>query len=810
MKISYNWLKDYLNTDLSPEQAAEILTDIGLEVESIEPYEKISGGLQGIVIGEVLSAEKHPDADRLKITTVNVGGDAPLQIVCGASNVAQGQKVVVATVGATLYPTQGEPFQIKKSKIRGAESQGMICAEDEIGLGASHDGIMVLDSEAKIGSPASEYFNIKGDIVFEIGLTPNRADAASHIGVARDISVALKLRNNSKEKINIPSTEDFLIKGNTLEIAVEVQNKEACPRYCGITVSGVNVGPSPEWLSEKLVSIGLKPINNIVDITNFILHEIGQPLHAFDADKISENKIIVKNAQEGEKFITLDDTERTLKSNNLMICDSEKSLGIAGVFGGKHSGITESTKNIFIESAYFNPVSVRKTSKDHGLKTDASFRFERGANPDITLYALKRAAILMEELAGGKISSQIVDIYPEPIKPFNVELSYHNCDRLIGKTIERETIKQILEALEIKITIESPEGLTLEVPAFKVDVTREADVIEEILRIYGYNNIEMPSQIRASLNISPKPDKEKIRNRAADILCGAGFTEMMNNSLTKAAYSDLSSMFKAEENVMILNPLSTDLNCMRRSLLFGGLEALAFNLNHKNSDIKFFEFGRIYFKNAANNYKELHKLALFVTGTKNKESIFSEDKKTDIFFLKGALNALFEKLGIEAKESVSDLPDFFSSGITYTSRKRTLAQIGTVSKKILKTFDINKDVFYAELDWDFIIELSGNARTEFKDIPKFPAVRRDLALVLDKKVKFSEIQELAYQTERNLLKEVNIFDVYEGDKIKEGKKSYALSFILQDTEKTLTDEQIEKIMSRLLKTFEEKIGAELR
>jgi phenylalanyl-tRNA synthetase beta chain len=811
MKISYNWLKQYLSVGLPTEKISELLTFSGLEVEGFEKFQSVEGGLEGLVIGEVRSKEKHPDADRLSITTVDTGEAELLNIVCGASNVDVGQKVVVATVGATLYPSSGEPFQIKKSKIRGAASEGMICAEDEIGMGTSHEGIMVLSPDAKVGAPAAEYFNIETDTVFEIGLTPNRADAASHIGVARDLAAVVNVQERKNTKVSLPDVSSFKEGDNSYKIDIEVQDSEACPRYSGLTIKNIKVAPSPQWLQNRLKSIGVKSINNIVDITNYILHELGQPLHAFDADKIRGKKVVVRKAQQDRKFITLDKIERTLGTQDLMICNTEGPMCIAGVFGGIESGVTESTKNIFLESAYFNPVSIRKTSKHHGLKTDASFRYERGTDPNITVYALKRAAMLITEIAGGEVSSEIIDIYPEKVKDFEIFLSYRNCDRLIGKSIDRETIKSILESLEIKIQEEIQEGLQLLVPPFKVDVTREVDVIEEILRIYGYNNIEMPSSLMSSLTFFTRPDKEKVQNIVSDLLVGNGFSEMMTNSLGKSEHADLIGE-QVKESIMILNPLSNDLNAMRQTLLFSGLEAINYNVNRKSEDLKLFEFGKLYWKDSSQEwkYKEEQHLSVFTTGAKFPENWNTGKEQTDFYYLKGVVLGILSRLGLDfsTKETENSSLQF---GLVHEVNGKQICEYGPLRKKILKAFDIDQEVFYADFNWSVILKLLRKKKeVQYKEIPKYPAVRRDLALLLDKKAKFAEIEQLAYQNERHLLKKVNLFDVYEGEKLEAGKKSYAVGFVLQDTTKTLTDNQVDKIMEKLLIAFEEKLGARLR
>ncbi|MFN7013175.1 MAG: phenylalanine--tRNA ligase subunit beta [Bacteroidia bacterium] len=813
MKISYNWLKNYIQTDITAQEAARLLTFSGLEVESIEKHERIPGGLKGLVIGEVLTCEKHPDADKLSITTVSVGYGEPLQIVCGASNVAAGQKVIVATVGTELHPTTGEPFTIKKSKIRGAVSEGMICAEDEIGIGTSHAGIIVLPNDVKVGTPAAEYFNIEGDEILEIGLTPNRADAASHIGVARDLAAIITQQLKKKTTIQIPSVENFK-EGSDKNFEIEIQNPEACKRYSGLLLKNVKVSESPDWLKEKISSIGLRPINNVVDITNFVLHEIGQPLHAFDADKISGNKIIVRNAMPGEKFITLDEVERSLKENDLMIADSEKTLCIAGVFGGLHSGVTTSTTNIFLESAWFDASAVRKSSKNHGLKTDASFRFERGTDPNITVYALKRAALLLQKIAAAEIASSITDIYPVKQEDFKISISYKNCTRLIGKEIPKDDIKSILESLEIKIISENNEGIELSVPPFKVDVTREADIIEEILRIYGYNNVEIPQQVKVPMVIQPKPDKEKIRKTIADVLVYSGLTETMNNSLTKQEYAHKFTSRSKENYVQLLNPLSSDLQLMRQTLLFGGLESIAYNINRKQTDIKFFEFGNTYFFNAEKEglkkYKESAMLGIWLSGKKQNEQWNALKDDVNFYTLKSYVENIFNRFGISSEKINTIQDDLFNFSCELTTKQKALAKIGSVSKKILKHFDIQQAVWYAEIDTDYLIKCLPKENLFYKEVSKFPEVRRDLALLIDKSISYEQIKNIAYQSEKRILKSVSIFDVYEGKNIPENKKSYALSFILQDEEKTLNDKQIEKTIEKLLQAFKEKLGAELR
>ena len=812
MKISYNWLKNYVNVNLPAEEVARLLTDCGLEVESVEKHETVKGGLEGIVIGEVKTRDKHPGADRLSVTTVDVGQPELLHIVCGASNVAAGQKVVVALVGAKMYPTEGEPFEIKRSKIRGELSEGMICAEDEIGLGASHAGIMVLDPSAKVGTPAKEYFKLEEDHIFEIGLTPNRADAASHVGVARDL-VAILQNMDEQAKLELPSVHHFETDSTDRTVSVEVKDVKACPRYTGVTISNVTVQESPAWLKNRLLSIGLRPINNVVDITNFVLHELGQPLHAFDADKITGNKVIVKKLPAGTVFVTLDGAERKLSGEDLMICNGkEEGMCIAGVFGGATSGVTEATKTIFLESAYFDAGTIRKASRHHGLKTDASFRFERGADPDITVYALKRAAMLIQELAGGSVSSEIVDVYPHPIEPFIVPFNYRNCDKLIGKNIDRAKIRRIITSLGIEVRNEGSEAMQLAVPPFKVDVQREVDVIEEVLRIYGYNNIPEPSVFRSSISYSLNPDREKIQNTVSDLLSSSGFNEIMSLSLTKGEYAEKLESYKSANNVRMLNPLSSDLDVMRQTLLFSGLEAIAYNQNRKSSDLKLYEFGNVYRFDEGREwpYSESSRMAMFVSGRKLRESWNTGDDNADFYHLKGYVENVLSRLGLEGLKMEELGNDIFSQGLALDKGKRRIVEMGKVNKSLLKSMNISQDVYYAELNWDNVLDIVRHHKVEYKEVSKFPAVRRDLALLLNREVKFSEVEQLAYQAEKNILKEVNLFDVYEGDKLEKGKKSYAVSFILQDESATLTDKQIDKIMEKLTKTFGEKLGATLR
>ncbi|MGQ3678346.1 phenylalanine--tRNA ligase subunit beta [Tenacibaculum discolor] len=808
MKISYNWLQQFLQTDWEADKTGELLTDLGLEVEGIETVESIKGSLKGVVVGEVKTCEKHSNADKLKVTTVDLGDGNPVQIVCGAPNVAAGQKVPVATVGTMLYDEKGEGFKIKKGKIRGEESHGMICAEDELGLGQSHDGIMVLDESLVPGTPCSEVFNIETDHVFEIGLTPNRADAMSHYGVARDLRAGLIQQGTNIELIS-PSVSDFHVDERTHKIDIEIEDKDLAPRYCGITITDVEVKESPEWIQNRLKAIGLTPKNNIVDITNYVLHELGQPLHAFDASKIRGGKVVVKTLEEGTKFTTLDDVERELSSEDIMICDADDNpLCIGGVFGGAKSGVTEHTTSIFLESAYFNPVSVRKTAKRHGLNTDASFRFERGIDINTTKYALKRAALLIEEYAGGKMSSDILDFYPVKVEDFEVFLSFDNAYKLIGQEIPKETIKKILASLDIKINSVTEAGLGLVVPSYRVDVQRESDIIEEILRVYGYNNIEFSHKLNTSISFDS--DKNvKIENIVADQLTSIGFNETMANSLTKADYIELSDSLNADFNVEMLNPLSNDLKVMRQSLLFSGLESVAYNINRKNNSLKFYEFGKTYHKYES-GYQEDKHLTLFVTGNRTQDSWKVASQASDFFYVKGVVTALLSRLGIDKLKTTPTKSDVFSEGITLSLGKTKLVELGVVKRAILKEFSIKQEVLFADFNWQNILGLVGKKKIKVADLPKFPAVKRDLALLLDNKVEFKEIYNLAFQSERKLLKEVDLFDVYEGDKLPEGKKSYAVSFVLQDENKTLADKQIDKIMQKLQKTFEKSLDAVLR
>lgn len=821
MKISYNWLKEYVNVGLAPVEVARILTDCGLEVEAIEEYESLKGGLKGIVIGKVLSTQHHPNADKLTCCKVDIGKGEVLDIVCGAPNVAAGQIVPVATIGAILY-NGDESFAIKAGKIRGEPSNGMICAEDELGLGDSHAGIMVLDENAVVGSPAADYFGIETDTLLEVAITPNRADATSHIGVARDLVAAINNRETQHESVALvlPSVDNFKVDNNSLSIIVKIENPEACSRYSGITVNGLKVAESPAWLRERLKAIGLRPINNIVDITNYVLMETGQPLHAFDAEQVTGNQVIVKKMPTGTKFVTLDEVERSLSADDLMICNAEEPMCIAGVFGGAKSGVSQSTTSVFLESAYFDGTHVRKTSKLHGLKTDASFRFERGADPNITIYALKRAALLMKEIAGGTISSEIVDVYPNPVLNFKVEVSYNRINSLIGQQIEKETVKNILTSLAIEILSEHEEGLQLSVPPFKVDVTREADVVEEILRIYGYNNIALSDSLHSSLSYSRKPEPEKLQQKLADFLSNNGFNEIVTNSLTSSAYYENSQNFSFDQCVKILNPLSNELGVMRQTLLFSGLESISYNLNRRMADLKFYEFGNVYnylqsqaaSSDVTRKYIERKKLSIYVTGSQHSESWYQASGKTDYFFLKSLVLATLRKTGISLQKLTSAKVDnaLFAEGETFSINNKPLLSIGRLNSGILKQFDIKQEVFYAEMDWSTLLREVKPDSVKFSEISRYPEVRRDLALLLDKSVKFSDIQNIANRNGKGILRSINLFDVYEGEKIESGKKSYAISFIMQDDQKTLTDKDIEKFMKRISDVFEKELGAVIR
>ena len=822
MKVSYNWLKDYLESDLAAPEIAEILTSIGLEVDKLERIETIEGGLEGVVVGRVVTCEAHPDSDHLHLTTVDVGAGDALQIVCGAPNVAAGQKVLVATIGTELHPKGGEAFKIKKSKIRGVESFGMICAEDELGIGESHDGIMVLDESAKPGVPAREYLDIKEDWMIEIGLTPNRIDGGSHWGVARDLAAYLKARDR-KAELHLPSVEAFAPDSRLREIPVEVVTKEAAPRYAGLTITGLKFGPSPEWMQSYLRNIGLNPHNVLVDITNFVLHELGQPLHAFDADKIVGGRVVVRTCPEGTTFKTLDGVERKLSAGDLMICDAEKPMCIAGVMGGADSGVSETTTSIFLESAYFDPVWVRKTAKRHGINSDASFLFERGIDPDITTYALRRAALLYKELAGGEISSDIVDIYPDPIEPFRFEFSIARSNALIGKELPRETVLKILAALDVTVESETDGVLSVAVPAYRVDVQREVDLVEEVLRIYGYNNVELPARMSSSLSYAPRPDRDRLQNSASDFLSSNGYTEIMSNSLTRASYYDGLKSCPLDRLVRILNPLSADLNAMRQTLLFNALEAVARNVSHRNSDLKLYEFGNCYFydpskagERTADNmlapYKEVYRLGMAVTGLETRPSWNSKAEKSSFYTLAGMAGRLVRRFGFDLeKMQVEPLEnDLFSDAVSYRLNGKDLLQMGIVSPAMLAAFDIKAPVYFLEMDFGHLVKATARNRVRAEELPRFPQVKRDLALLVDKDVSFRRLRDIAFGTEKKLLKNVTLFDVYEGNKLPDGKKSYALGFTLEDRAATLTDREIDRVMNNLVTQYEKQVGATIR
>ncbi|MFI3282961.1 MAG: phenylalanine--tRNA ligase subunit beta [Rikenellaceae bacterium] len=820
MNISYNWLKSYLESDLSAEEISTILTDIGLEVEGFEKIETIKGGLAGVVIGEVLTCVPHPDSDHLNVTTVNVGADAPLQIVCGAENCRAGLKVVCATVGSVLYPTgSDEEFKIKKSKIRGVESYGMLCAEDEIGIGTDHDGIMELPAESTVGQSAKEYFGIEDDYLIEVGLTPNRVDAASHYGVARDLAAYLQSKG-MQYKLTLPSVEDFKVDNHDLNIEVSVENSVVAPRYAGVTVKGCKVAPSPDWMQNRLRAAGINPKNNLVDITNYVLFELGQPLHAFDARKIEGGKVIVKCANEGEKFITLDGVERTLTAQDLMICSAERPMCLAGVYGGLDSGISDDTTDIFIESAYFNPVSIRKSAKRFGLNTDASFRYERGIDPNIQVYAAKRAALLFKELAGGEISSEITDIYPSPIADFRFEISCDRVRSLVGKEISNEEIRTIITALEIKIESDNEGVMCVAVPPYRVDVQREADLIEDILRIYGYNNIEVPTHVKSTISYAPRPDRNKLMNMAADFMTANGYTEIMSNSLTKASYYEGVEEYKAQDCVKIINPLSADLNVLRQTLLFNSLEAIELNVNRRNGDLKIYEFGNCYKYNseAASEdnilapYKENYRLAIAVTGSATAQSWNTKSEASSFYTLRSMVEKVLRRFSIEIyslkAEEISG--DLMSEGLSLALNGKELVRIGVVSAKCRKTFDIKQDIYYAEIDFDALVKSTRKHKITVSELSKYPEVKRDLALLVDKSVSFSALRSVALGADKKLLKSVSLFDVYDGKNLPEGKKSYALSFILEDKTQTLNDKTIEKVMSNIQKQLEVKCGAQIR
>ncbi len=807
MKISYNWLKTLVQTELSPKEIADLLTECGLEVEGIEEYQSVKGGLKGVVIGKVLTCEKHPDADRLKLTTVDVGTQNPLQIVCGAPNVAIGQKVVVATVGSVLHTADGGVLEIKKSKIRGALSEGMICAEDEIGLGKSHDGIMVLSGDVPVGMPAAQYFGIEQDVVLEIGLTPNRSDAASHYGVARELAAILNVKKPEvKIAAQIPGVKDLPKSENDKKVQIIVRDKEGCSRYSGLVISGVKVGESPDWLKNRLNAIGVRPINNVVDITNFVLHETGQPMHAFDFDKIKGAKVVVETRAAGTIFKTLDGVERKLGAKDLMICNAEEPMCIAGVFGGEESGVSNETKNVFLESAFFNPTYIRRTAAHHGLKTDASFRFERGTDPEMTIPALKRAAHLIIDIAGGKPAMDIEDIYPVPLEPFKVAFSYTYLNEMAGKVLDKQLVKKILLELGIAIESEGNDGLLLLVPRYKTDVTRAADVAEEVIRIYGFNHIEPSGKITFSALNSFKNISEQVLKKVSSLLISQGFSEIMCLSLTKDAYYD-----DKENLVYVQNPLSSELNVMRKSMLYGGLETILYNINRRRLNLKFFETGKTYAKNINqdNSYHEQKHISIFLTGSMYPENYYGLNKQVDFYFLKAVVDELVKAFGEACKSVEVTASNEFDYAVKYIWNNKELVSFGSVSASVLRKLDIKQAVFYADFNFSLLEEIYSSTKVLFKELPLYPSVRRDLALVLEKSVTYRELEEAAFQAERKILKEVSLFDVYEGDKLA-GKKSYALSFILQSSEATLTDKQVESVMEKLLKTYKEKFGAELR
>ncbi len=815
MKVSYNWLRQYLDIDLPPQQVSEILTNTGLEVEGVEQVQSVKGGLEGVVIGEVLTCSSHPNADKLTVTTVDLGADEPVQIICGAPNVAAGQKVPVATVGTTLWPDD-KGFTIKKSKIRGELSFGMICAEDELGLGTSHEGIMVLDSAAATGTPAADYFGVESDTVFEIGLTPNRIDGASHLGVARDLAAFLK----QKEEISLqkPSVDSFNNDNTDLVIPIEIEEKAGCKRYSGLTLKGITVKDSPTWLQNRLRSIGQTPINNVVDITNFVLHESGQPLHAFDAAHITGNKVIVKTMPEGTPFVTLDEQERKLRASDLVISNTEEAMCIAGVFGGIGSGVTEETKDIFLESACFDPVYIRKTARHHLLNTDASFRFERGSDPNMTVWALKRAAMMIKEVAGGTISSGVIDVYPEPVEDFRVEISFDHVDRLIGNHMDPDTIQSILESLEIGVEHRTEKGMVVKIPPYRVDVQREADVIEEILRIYGFNRVEIGTSLRSTLSSTTKPDKEKVINVTSDLLTSNGFFEMKSNSLTRASYYDTEEK-EDPAAVRLFNPLSQDLALMRQNLLFGGLEAVAYNINRKQTDLKLYEFGNCYFlegdkkgEDLLEKFDEQLRMGLFLSGNSQPGNWIQKPAESSFHVLKSYVETVLTKLGIDPAEleTAGTENPHLEEGQVYLIKNKPVVEFGRVAPGTLKQFDIKQAVFAAEFNWDLVLAALADHRILFKPLPRFQVVTRDFSLMLDRKVTFESLRTLAFRTEKKLLKKVILFDVYEGDKIEKGKKSYALSFTLLDKDKTHTDKQIDKTMLRIAKAFETELGASVR
>lgn len=810
MKISYNWLNQFLPEAIEPETLGKILTDTGLEVESIETLEAVKGGLQGVVVAEVLSCEKHPNADKLKVTTVS-NGEEVFQVVCGAPNVAAGQKVLLATVGATLYPEPDQPLKIKVSKIRDVESFGMLCAEDELGLGHSHDGIMVLPADAVPGTPAAVFLELENDVQIEIGLTPNRSDAMGHIGVARDVLAHAAVHNGSAVRLQLPEV-NAPVKTAELPVGIRVEDQERCPRYMGITIRGVEVKPSPAWLQKRLRAVGLSPINNIVDVTNYVMRELGTPLHAFDVQAIGK-EIVVRTARSGEKLVTLDGVERTLDVEDLLITNGETPLCIAGVFGGMHSGIQDSTTDMFLEAAYFQPVSVRKTAKRHGLSTDASFRFERGTDVDLVPYALQRAVQLIQEVAGGQVAMETMDLYPKPVVQRVIRFRYERCNQVLGHAIPSETIRTILEALDFRVISESGEALELAVPNYRTDVDREIDVIEEILRIYGFNQVPYPEKLNTSLVLAPKPDIERLTTHLSEVLSGMGFSEMMNNSLTTPVYAEKFGKESIQEafNVTMLNPLSQDLAVMRQSLVFQALETVAYNQNRQQPDVRLFEHGKVYFRREG-EYAENKRLVLVMSGRRVQESWNAGTEKISLFSLKGALEILFQRLGLDTlvSEDAGCTHDLFTDGLTLRVLKQQVGSVGWIKPDIRKYFGIKQDVFVADLDWDAILNSLKLVKVQYKELPKAFGVRRDFSLLIDQQVQFAQIGQIAHKTDKKLLQRVNLFDVYEGKNLPEGKKSYAVSFLFQDQEQTLKDEQIDRIMESIRVNLEKELGAELR
>ncbi len=816
MKVSLNWLKQYLDIEVSPEQLGEILTDIGLELESIEQVESIRGGLAGVVIGQVVASQRHPNADKLSLTKVDIGNGDLLSIVCGAPNVAAGQKVLVATVGTTLYPLgSDEPLTLKETKIRGELSQGMICAEDELGLGDSHAGIMVLPEDVPIGTLAKDYFQVETDTIYEIGLTPNRSDATNHIGIAKDVAAALKINYQHDGHVKLPSVADFKVDNQDLTLKVVIENYEACPRYSGVSIKGVTVGESPDWLKNRLKLIGVRPINNIVDITNFVLHELGQPLHAFDWDIITNQQVIVRTLPEGTKFITLDEVERSLSTKDLMICDGASNpMCIGGVFGGAQSGVKDSTKNIFLESAHFHAKWIRQSKTRHGLfNSEAAKIFEKGSDPNITIYALKRAALLIQEIAGGEIASEIVDIYPQPIEKKQVEVAYSHVNRLIGTDIPKATVQEILSALEMDIVAEDAEKFTVAVPTNKVDVTRPADVIEEILRIYGFNNIPVPEHMRISTNTAPNPDRNAIRNLIGDLLAAHGFSEMMAMSLSQSRYyKELLPIIEEAALVYINNTSSPTLDIMRPTMLFSGLEAIVHNQNRQQNDLKLYEFGRTYQQKTSGGYIEREHLAIWLCGSRWGESWLHKDApQSDFYTLKAFVQQVLGRLGLSNWQETLVQDERFAYGVRYHRGEQTLVELGQIASRLSKQMNIRGQVYCADFQWDNVIRATQKHTITYQEVNKFPAVRRDLAIIIENSVKFADIASIARKTGKNMIKDVNLFDVYENEQqLGAGKRSYAVSFVLEDHTKTLQDKEVDKLMEQLIKAYETQLGASIR